>query len=132
MGFFGPNTVYLEYRNFAEGIAFVQQSIDGGLTYGPAVAVGTISQTGSLSVDQFDGTVYISGNDGQLAVGIPPAPGLPPVTYTLSQPIPSTVDPANIFVAMRVANDHPTGGGANTVYLCYSDGTNVFVISSGD
>jgi len=132
MGFYRNNTVYLEYRNFGAGIAFVQQSIDGGLTYGPATLVGTISQTGSLDVDQFDGTVYISGNDGQIAVGIPPAPGLPPTTYTLSQPIPVTVDAANIFVAMRVANDHPTGNAPNTVYLCYSDGTNVFVMSSAN
>jgi hypothetical protein len=28
-----------------------------------------MSQTGALDVDQRDGTVYISGNDGQLAVG---------------------------------------------------------------
>ena len=132
MGFYGPNTVYLEYRNFGAGIAFVQQSIDGGLTYGPATLVGTISQTGSLDVDQFDGTVYISGNDGQIAVGTPPVPGLPPLTYTLSQPIPTTIDPANIFVAMRVANDHPTGSAPNTVYLCYSDGTNVYLMSSSD
>jgi len=132
MGFYGPNTVYLEYRNFGAGIVFVQQSTDGGLTYGPATLVGTMSQTGSLDVDQFDGTVYISGNDGQIAVGTPPSPGLPPVTYALSQPIPTTVDPANIFVAMRVANDHPTGSAPNTVYLCYSDGNNVFLMSSAD
>ena len=132
MGFYGPNIVYLEYRNFGAGIAFVQQSTDGGLTYGPATLVGTISQTGSLDVDQFDGTVYISGNDGQLAVGIPPAPGAPPLTYTLYQPIPPTTDAANIFVAMRVANDHPTGDAPNTVYLTYSDGTNVFLLSSAD
>jgi hypothetical protein len=132
MGFYGPNTVYLEYRNFGAGIAFVQQSIDGGLTYGPATLVGTMSQTGALDVDQFDGTVYISGNDGQLAVGTPPAPGLPPAIYTLSQPIPTTVDPANIFVAMRVANDHPTGDAPNTVYLCYSDGNDIYVINSSD
>jgi hypothetical protein len=132
MGFYGPNTVYLEYRNFGAGVVFVQQSTDGGLTYGPATLVGTMSQTGSLDVDQVDGTVYISGNDGQLAVGTPVVPGLPPATYTLSQPIPTTVDPANIFVAMRVANDHPTGGQPGTVYLCYSDGNNIFVISSAD
>ena len=129
MGTYGPNTVYLEYRNFGAGIVFVQQSIDGGLTYGPATLVGTMSQTGALDVDQADGTVYISGNDGQLAVGIPPAPGLPPLTYTLYQPIPTTVDPANIFVAMRVAN---TGTAPNPVYLCYSDGNDIFLISSSD
>ena len=72
-------------------------------------------------VDQVDGTVYISGNDGQLAVGVPPAAGLPPLSYTLYRPIPTTVDPANIFVAMRVANDHPTGTAPNTVYMTYSD-----------
>jgi hypothetical protein len=88
-----------------------------------------MSQTGALDVDQRDGTVYISGNDGQLAVGVPPAPGLPPLTYTLYQPIPTTVDPANIFVAMRVAN---TGATPNTVYLCYSDGNDIFLTSSSD
>ena len=124
-----PNTVFLEYRNFGAGIVFVQQSIDGGLTYGPATVVGTMSQTGALDVDQTDGTVYISGNDGQLAVGIPPAPGLPPLTYTLYQPMPTTVDPANIFVALRVAN---TGARPNTVYLCYSNGNDIFLISSSD
>jgi hypothetical protein len=129
MGTYGPNTVFLEYRNFGAGIVFVQQSTDGGLTYGPAVLVGTMSQTGALDVDQIDGTVYISGNDGQLAVGIPPAPGLAPLTYTLYQPIPTTVDPANIFVAMRVAN---TGATPNPVYLCYSDGNDIFLISSSD
>ena len=129
MGTYGPNTVFLEYRNFGAGVVFVQQSVDGGLTYGPATVVGTMSQTGALDVDQGDGTVYISGNDGQLAVGIPPAPGLPPLAYTLSQPIPTTVDPANIFVAMRVAN---TGATPNPVYLCYSDGNDIFLISSGD
>src|SRR5437773_7283417 len=132
MGTSGPNTVFLEYRNFGAGIVFVQQSTDCGLTYGPAILAGTMSQTGSLDVDQFDGTVYISGNDGQLAVGIPPAPGLPPLTYTLYQPIPQTTDAANIFVAMRVANDHPAGEAPNTVYLTYSDGTNVFLVSSAD
>ena len=129
MGTYGPNTVFLEYRNFGAGVVFVQQSIDGGLTYAPATVVGTMSQTGALDVDQRDGTVYISGNDGQLAVGVPPAPGLPPLTYTLYQPIPTTVDPANIFVAMRVAN---TGATPNTVYLCYSDGNDIFLISSSD
>jgi hypothetical protein len=129
MGTYGPNTVFLEYRNFGAGVVFVQQSIDGGLTYGPATVVGTMSQTGALDVDQRDGTVYISGNDGQLAVGVPPAPGLAPLTYTLYQPIPTTVDPANIFVSMRVAN---TGATPNTVYLCYSDGNDIFLISSSD
>lgn len=132
MGFIGTDKVYLEYRNFGAGVAFAQQSTDGGLTYGPAVLVGTISQTGGLDVDQVDGTVYISGNDGQLAVGTPLVPGQPPVTYAVTQVIPTTIDPANIFVAVRVANDHPAGDAPNTVYLCYSDGTNVFVISSAD
>ena len=55
-----------------------------------------------------------------------------PVTYTITQPIPVSTDAANIFVAMRVANDHPGGGTPGTVYLCYSDGTNIYVISSSD
>lgn len=132
MGFFGTDTVFLEYRNFGAGVVFVQRSTDGGLTYGPATVVGTISQTGALDVDQVDGTVYISGNDGQLAIGTPPLPGTAPLTYTVVQAIPATTDAANIFVAMRVANDHPTGDAPNTVYLTYSNGSNVFLISSAD
>ncbi len=132
MGFFGTDTVFLEYRNFGAGLVFVQRSINGGFAYEPATLVGTISQTGALDVDQVDGTVYISGNDGQLAVGTPLVPGTAPLTYTLHQAIPVSTDAANIFVAMRVANDHPTGGTPNTVYLTYSNGTDIFLISSAD
>src|SRR5262249_10523923 len=61
MGFFGTSTVYLVYRNFAEGIAFIQQSTNGGLTYGPAFPAGGIQfpQTGALDVDQTTGIVYV-------------------------------------------------------------------------
>ena len=106
MGFFDDHTVYLEYRNFAQGIAFAQQSTDGGLTYGPATLVGTLPQTGACDVDRFDGTVYISGDNGQVAVGTPASPGAAPSSYTIHQATPPGVNVANLFFPIRVAADH--------------------------
>ena len=63
-------------------ISQIQRSIDGGLTYGNAATAGAVGQAGAIAVDQNDGTVYISGSNGSVSVGIPPAPGLPPLTYT--------------------------------------------------
>ena len=97
MGFFDDHTVYLEYRNFAQGIAFAQQSTDGGLTYGPATLVGTLPQTGALDVDRFDGSVYITGNDGHVAVGTPATPSAAPTSYNIYQATPTGVSVANIF-----------------------------------
>ncbi len=39
MGFIGTDRVYLVYRNFGRGLAFIQQSNDGGVNYGPAIIV---------------------------------------------------------------------------------------------
>ncbi len=136
MGTFGNNTVYLEYRNFAEGIAFVQQSVDGGATYGPAIPVGMIPQTGALDVDQFDGSVYISGNDGSVSTGTPLTPTTFPATYTKTQATPVGTNPANIFFPIRVAGDQRNAAGTlvrnGTVYGVYSDGHGIFLVSSAD
>ena len=123
MEFYGKNTVYLLYRTVSPVIAYVQRSDDGGLTYGPATAVGTIGQVGGIDVDQNDGTVYVSGNSGVVAVGIPPAPGLQPVSYTIHNV--TGAGRANIFFTVKVASD-------GTVYVCYSDGKQVFVKYSKD
>ena len=140
MGFFDDHTVYLEYRNFAQGIAFAQQSTDGGLTYGPATLVGTLPQTGACDVDRFDGTVYISGDNGQVAVGTPASPGAAPSSYTIDQATPPGVNVANLFFPIRVAADHrqfnadgsSTLVSAGTVYGTYSDGANLYLIHSLD
>ena len=80
--FFGPSTVYLFYRTLEPAISQIQRSIDGGLTYGNAATAGAVGQAGAIAVDQNDGTVYVSGSNGSVSVGIPPAAGLPPLTYT--------------------------------------------------
>jgi PKD repeat protein len=123
MEFYGKNTVYLLYRTVAPTIALVQRSDDGGLTYGPATPVGTIGQVGGLDVDQNDGTVYVSGNTGVVAVGIPPAPGVQPLTYTVHNV--TGAGRANIFFTVKVANN-------GTVYVCYSDGKQVYIKYSKD
>lgn len=139
MGFIGSQNVYLVYRNFAQGIAFVQQSNDGGLVYGPALPAGGISfpQTGALDVDQQTGVVYVSSNDGHVAVGDPANGSVPvggaPTTYTVHSAVPAGVDTANIFFPIRVASDNPSNGnGAGTVYGVYSDGHDIYLVSSTD
>ena len=123
MEFYGKNTVYMLYRTVAPTVALVQRSDDGGLTYGPATPVGTIGQVGGIDVDQNDGTVYVSGNTGVVAVGIPTAPGLQPLTYTVHNV--TGAGRANLFFTVKVAND-------GTVYVCYSDGKQVYVKYSKD
>jgi hypothetical protein len=116
--FFGPSTVYLFYRTLEPAISQVQQSIDGGLTYGPAATAGAVGQAGGISVDQNDGTVYIAGSNGSISVGVPPAPGLAPVTYTTHVVTGGSV--AHLFFLVKVGPD-------GTVYACYSDDHNVYV-----
>ncbi|PWT80616.1 MAG: hypothetical protein C5B44_05145 [Acidobacteria bacterium] len=118
MEFFGSDSVYLLYRTVSPVIAYVQRSNDGGLSYGPARPVGTIGQVGGIDVDQHDGTVYVSGSNGVVAVGIPPAPGVEPLTYTVYNVAGS--GNANIFFTTKVADD-------GTAYVCYSNGRSVFV-----
>ncbi len=123
MEFYGNNSVYLLYRSLEPVIAWVQRSNDGGLTYGPAREVGTIGQVGGISVDQNDGTVYASGANGVVAVGVPSAPGMEPLNYTIHNVAGS--GNAHLFFTVKVAKD-------GTVYACYSNGTSVFIKYSRD
>src|SRR5258707_33205 len=111
--FFGSSTVYLIYRTLQPAVAQVQRSIDGGLTYGPSVPVGLIGQVGGVSVDQNDGTVYLAGSQGVVAVGTPVAPGQEPATYTIHSV--AGGGNANLFFTVKAARD-------GTVYVCYSNG----------
>jgi hypothetical protein len=123
--FFGNNTVYLLYRTLNPAITQIQRSTDGGLTYGPAQSAGQIGQVGAIDVDQSDGTVYISGSTGKVAVGIPPSPGAEPTTYTVYDVAPDSSGVANIFFLVKVADD-------GTVYACYSNGKAVYLRHSTD
>ena len=135
MQFFGNNTIYLEYRNFGAGVAFIQQSTNGGLTYTNGTdVVGTIPQTGYIDVDQHDGTVYVAGNDGSVSVGTPTivAGNSLLTTFTKYQATASTTV-ANIFFCTRVASDFASNSsGHNTLYSVYSDGKNIFLVYSLD
>jgi len=121
--FFGNNTVYLLYRTFQPAVTQIQRSIDGGLTYGPAATAGAIGQVGGIDIDQNDGTVYIAGSTGSVAVGIPPASGLAPVTYTV-HPVAGTGN-AHLFFTVKVASD-------GTAYVCYSNDHDIFIRYSKD
>src|SRR5204862_6130685 len=87
----GEKTVYLAYRELVGLIAtskyYVNRSDDGGLTYGPPVvaAIGG-NTTGSIDVDQRDGTVYfcrqgVNANEVMVAVGEPVSLAVAPVVY---------------------------------------------------
>ena len=121
--FFGPSTVYLFYRTLEPAISQIQRSTDGGLTYGNTTTAGAVGQAGGIAVDQNDGTVYVSGSNGSVSVGIPPAAGLPPVTYTTHDV--AGTGKAHLFFTVKAAAD-------GTVYACYSDDTNVLVKFSTD
>ncbi len=116
--FFGPSTVYMFYRTAEPAISQIQRSIDGGLTYGPATTAGAVGQAGGIAVDQNDGTVYISGSNGSVSVGIPPAAGLAPLTYTTYNVADS--NSAHLFFTVKVGPD-------GTVYVCYSNDHDVFI-----
>src|SRR5207244_657438 len=104
-------------------ISQIQRSVDGGLTYGNTTTAGAVGQAGGIAVDQNDGTVYISGSNGSVSVGIPPAAGLPPITYTTHNV--AGAGKAHLFFTVKVAAD-------GTAYACYSDDHNVFVRFSTD
>jgi hypothetical protein len=118
--FFGPKTVYLYYRTLDPAVTMIQRSTDGGLTYGPARTAGAIGQAGSIDVDPRDGTVYISGSDGKVAVGIPDPITGEPLTYNVYQVASDPDGVAHIFFVVKVAND-------GTAYVCYSNGKDVFL-----
>ena len=127
--FHGSNAVYLLYRTVAPAIANIQRSNDGGFTYGATTAAGLIGQVGCIDVHQASGTVYASGSNGVVAVGTPPGPGQAPTSYTIR---PAASDPAGvrgIFFVNKVADDGTPNG---TLYVTYSNGTDIFLKSSKD
>ncbi len=133
---FGTNTVYMLYRTITPDavISQIQQSVDGGLTYGPAQTAGIVNQTASLDVDPTDGTVFLGFNDGSVSVGKPNATlGFPVTgTYTSYQAASDPNGVAHIFFQCQVAHDSGTGAGKNgksygTVYCLYSNGIDVFL-----
>ena len=136
--FFGPNSVYLLYRTIAPTLAQVQRSNDGGYSYSAASQLGPIGQVGCLDVDQFDGTVYASGSTGLVSIGIPnaetEAAGVPPPLFTNVMAVSGAGDPANIFFQVKVADDNRDANGQiigpGTVYVCYSDGKDIFIAHS--
>ena len=138
--FFGVNTVYLLYRTVAPTLAQVQRSNDGGLTYGNGAAsqLGAIGQVGCLDVDQFDGTVYASGSTGIVSIGVPTAAtelaGVPPPVFTNVQAVAGFGNLRGIFFEVKVADDNRGSNGAivgpGTVYVCFSNGVDVFIAHS--
>jgi len=145
MEFFGKDSVYLLYRTISvPATGYIQRSDSAagqpaGFAYQPATPLGPTSQTGSIAVDQNDGTVYASFNDGAVFVGLPPrnpATGaviLDPATGTPAAPIKyntyqAATDPngvAHIFFPIKVAAD-------GTAYVAYSNEHNIYLESSTD
>ena len=133
---FGTNTIYMLYRTITPDavISQIQQSTDGGFTYGPAQTAGIQNQTASLDVDPTDGTVFLGFNDGSVSVGKPNAILGFPVTgsYTTYKAASDPNGVAHIFFQCQVAHDSGTGAGKNgksygTVYCLYSNGIDVFL-----
>ena len=127
--FLGNTSVYIWYRTLAPAVTQVQRSDDGGLTYGPAVTAGNTTQVGPMDVHQATGVVYAGTSQGTVAVGVPPAAGLPPVSYTVH---PAATDPkgvAHLFFVTKVADDGTPNG---TVYVCYSNDTDILLKHSTD
>ena len=129
--FLGQNSVYLLYRTVAPAIAQVQRSNDGGFTYGATAAVGAIGQVGCLDVHQATGTVYASGNSGNIGVGTPSIPGMAPTTadYVIRRAATDPRGVAHIFFVVKVADDGTPNG---TVYVVYSNQNEILLKSSTD
>lgn len=129
--FYGANSAYLLYRTVAPAIAQVQRSDDGGFTYGPAASAGLLGQVGSIDIHQATGTVYASGSNGVVAVGVPSVPGQAPTSadYIIRQAASDPGGVSNLFFVVKVADDGTPKG---IVYVLYSNGTHIFLKSSTD
>jgi cell division septation protein DedD len=128
--FHGPSNVYLLYRTAAPTVTQIQRSIDGGLTYGPAQTAGLIGQVGSIDVHQKTGTVYVSGDTGQVCHSTV----LVPVTneaavYQCTQAATDPNGVGHIFFPVKVADDGTPNG---TVYVAYSNDHDIFLVHSTD
>jgi hypothetical protein len=129
--FLGSSTVYMFYRTAEPAISQIQRSDDGGFSYGPTATAGAIGQTGCVDVHQATSVVYGSGASGLVAVGIPSIAGQAPTTadYKTYQ---AATDPNGLdhkFFEVKVADDGTPKG---TVYVCYSNDTDIFIKHSTD
>ena len=129
--FLGATNVYLLYRTLAPAVTQIQLSTDGGFTFGPAATAGAIGQVGELDVHQSDGVVYAWGSNGVVAVGTPSIAGQAPLStdYVVTQAASDPNGVAHIFFTGKVADDGTTNG---TVYACYSNDHDIFLVSSTD
>jgi hypothetical protein len=127
--FLGNTSVYLWYRTLQPAVTQVQRSDDGGKTFGPAVTAGTTTQVGPIDVHQSDGVVYAGTSQGTVAVGTPAGVGLPPASYTVNQAATDPAGVAHLFFVTKVADDGTTNG---TVYVCYSNDTDILLKHSTD
>jgi hypothetical protein len=126
--FFDDHVTFLTYRTFDPVLGIVQRSTDGGFSYEPATSLGGVAQNGGIDVNHTDGTVYVSYNDGRVAVGTPASPGAAPTTYTFRDAATTEPNsPGHLFNIVKVAEDGTANG---TVYDCYSNGKDVFLIHS--
>jgi hypothetical protein len=125
---YGPSTVYLFYRApIPSNVLNVQKSTDHGMTYGPAVPVLDSSNPatttpGYISVDQNDGTVYVSHlNSSELYVAHSTDGG---ATWT-NVLVDNKTGHGHLFDPVRVGLD-------GTVYTCWSNDRHVLYSYSTD
>jgi hypothetical protein len=121
--FYGDNVVYMLYRNAEPAVSQIQRSTDGGFSYGPARSAGLLGQVGGITVDQNDGTVYCSGSTGNVAVGIPDAVTGEPTVYNVYRAASDPNGVAHLFFVIKCGPD-------GTVYGCYSNDHNIYVVYS--
>ncbi|MFL6520333.1 MAG: Calx-beta domain-containing protein [Chthoniobacterales bacterium] len=125
------SVTYLYYRTYPFDLAdtgevFIHRSNDGGSSFdGPRNLNIAIGRLGPLDVDQTTGAVYGAGSTGNVLIGIPSSPTVAPDTYTLSQAI---TDPNGIGHALFVTKIATDG----TIYGAYSNGQDIFLVSSSD
>jgi hypothetical protein len=127
--FHGNNEVYLFYRTLEPAVTQVQRSTDGGLTFGPAQTAGTIGQAGYIDVHQKTGTVYISGSTGQVCHSTVILPTGEAAVYQCVQAATDPNGVAHLFFVVKVADDGTPNG---TVYACYSNDHDIFLVHSTD
>ncbi|HEY8184471.1 MAG TPA: Calx-beta domain-containing protein [Pyrinomonadaceae bacterium] len=127
--FHGNNTVYLFYRTLAPAVTQIQRSTDGGLTFGPAQTAGTIGQAGYIDVHQATGRVYISGSTGQVCHSTVVLPTGEAAVYQCVQAATDPNGVAHLFFVVKVADDGTPNG---TVYGCYSNDHDIFLVHSTD
>jgi hypothetical protein len=127
--FLGNTSVYMWYRTLQPAVTQIQRSDDSGLTFGPAVTAGTTTQVGPIDVHQSDGVVYAGTSQGTVAVGVPASLGVAPTTYTVTQAATDPNGVAHLFFVTKVADDGTPNG---TVYVCYSNDTDILLKHSTD